>query len=109
MKQRFRLLLVLSFSTLMVTAVIFLLKTTPALATTASNQSEVIQAGLAYLQTQQQADGGITGFSGVSDPDTTARSVMAFISAGKSVSDVVSAEGNIDAGLPGYPGDHLYA
>jgi hypothetical protein len=59
------------------------------------NQSQVIQAGLAYLQSQQQADGGIVGFSGVSsDPDTTARSVIAFVTAGKPVSEVISTEGN---------------
>ena len=53
----------------------------------------MIEAGLSYLQAQQQADGGITGFSGVSDPDTTARSVIAFTTAKKSVRDVASSEG----------------
>jgi hypothetical protein len=72
---------------------LFLLQNHPALAKTASNQSTEIQAGLDYLKTQQQVDGGVIGFSGVSDPDTTARSVMAFITASQPVTQVVSAGG----------------
>lgn len=94
MKHIFRLLLSLSLGWLMVLGWTHLLQTNTAVAKAVPNQSEVIQAGLAYLQTQQQPDGGIVGFSGVSDPDTTARSVMAYITAGKSASGVVSEEGN---------------
>ncbi len=94
MKQLFRLLLALFIPSIMTAGILFMLQTTPATATTAPDQSQVIQAGLAYLQAQQQPDGGITGFSGVSDPDTTARSVLAFISAGKPVTEVVSTEGH---------------
>ena len=85
----------LSIGLLMVTGLLLLISNRAQLAATAvPDQASVIEAGLAYLQTQQQADGGITGFSGVSDPDTTARSVIAFIAAGKSVREVVSSEGN---------------
>jgi hypothetical protein len=94
MKSLYKSLLSLSLGILMVLGIAHFLQTNPAAAKTVPIQTVVIQAGLAYLQTQQQSDGGIVGFSGVSDPDTTARSVMAFISAGESVSGVVSAEGN---------------
>jgi hypothetical protein len=57
------------------------------------NPSPIIRAGLEYLSSQQQADGGMLGFSGVSDPDTTARSVLAFVTAGNPVDGVVSADG----------------
>ncbi len=93
MKPIIRLLLPLLLSSLVITGILLMLQSTSAQATAAPNQSAVIRAGLAYLQTQQQADGGITGFSGISDPDTTARSVLAFISAGTPVSAVVSTEG----------------
>ena len=93
MKQLIRLLLPVLLSSLAITGLLLMLQSTSAQAIAASDQAEVIQAGLAYLQAQQQADGGITGFSGVSDPDTTARSVLAFISAGTPVSGVVSTEG----------------
>jgi len=93
MKQLSRLLLPVLLSSLVITCLLLMLQSTSAQATAAPDQAEVIRAGLAYLQAQQQADGGITGFSGVSDPDTTARSVLAFISAGTPVSAVVSTEG----------------
>jgi hypothetical protein len=93
MKKLRRLLLAVLLSSLVITGLLLMLQSTSAQATAAPDQAEVIQAGLAYLQAQQQADGGITGFSGVSDPDTTARSVLAFISAGTPVSAVVSIEG----------------
>jgi hypothetical protein len=69
-------------------------QTSAAAATPAASPSQVIQAGLDYLSSQQQADGGMLGFSGVSDPDTTARSVLAFVTAAKPVSEVVSVDGN---------------
>lgn len=64
-----------------------------ALAKTAPNTSEAIQAGLDYLKSQQLADGGIIGFSEVSDPDTTARTVLALVSARKAITEVVSTDG----------------
>jgi hypothetical protein len=78
---------------LLVSGMLYFLHVGTAFARPAPNSSEVIQNGLAYLTVQQQADGGITGFSGVSDPDTTARSVMAFVLANKPVSEVVSSDG----------------
>jgi hypothetical protein len=93
MKHLYKLLFSLSLGLLMVLGLAHFLQTNTAVAKAVLNQSEVIQAGLSYLQTQQKPDGGIVGFSGVSDPDTTARSVMAFITAGKPVSGVVSSDG----------------
>lgn len=94
MKHLSKLLLALSLGLLMVIGLSHLLRTSTAVAQSTPDQSQVIHAGLAYLQTQQQADGGIVGFSGVSDPDTTARSTMAFVTAGEPVSGVISTEGN---------------
>jgi hypothetical protein len=93
MKQFYKLILSLSLGFLMVVGLVNFLQTNTALAKDGPNQFGVIQAGLAYLQAQQQKDGGIVGFSGVSDPDTTARSVMAFITVGKPITGVVSSEG----------------
>ena len=75
-------------------SLIYFTKNNSAVAKTASDTSPVIQAGLDFLSSQQQADGGMLGFSDISDPDTTARSVLAFVIAGTSVNDVVSADGN---------------
>ena len=75
-------------------SLIYFTKINSAVAKTASDTSPVIQAGLDFLSSQQQADGGMLGFSDISDPDTTARSVLAFVIAGTSVNDVVSADGN---------------
>lgn len=94
MRQKLSLLLSFSLGLLIVTGLLLLFQLGAAKAQGVPDQAGVIKAGLAYLQTQQQADGGITGFSGVSDPDTTARSVIAFISAGKSVRDMASSGGN---------------
>jgi hypothetical protein len=58
------------------------------------NQAAVIELGINYLQTQQQPDGGINGFNGVSDLDSTARSVIAFSAAGKSPREMASSAGN---------------
>jgi hypothetical protein len=94
MKHLVKLLLSLSLGFLMVIGLSHFLPASMAEAETVPDQFQVIQAGLAYLQSQQQADGGIAGFSGVSDPDTTARSVLAFVTAGKPVSEVISTDGN---------------
>jgi hypothetical protein len=67
---------------------------TTVVAKTAPERTQVILAALDYLRAQQQADGGVLGFSGASDPDTTARSLLAFAAAGEPASGVVSAQGN---------------
>jgi hypothetical protein len=72
---------------------LFFLQAQAVLAQTTPNQTQVVSGGLAYLKSQQQPDGGIIGFSGVSDPDTTARNVLAYVVAGKDVSEMVSPEG----------------
>ena len=77
---------------MLVAGMVNLVQVKLASAQSAPSQVDVIQAGLAYLQSQQQSDGGIMGFSGVSDPDTTARSVIAFITARQPLSDVVSTQ-----------------
>jgi hypothetical protein len=94
MKHLSKLLLSITLGFLMVLGLSHFLRASTAMAQSGPDQSQVIQAGLAYLQSQQQADGGIIGFSKVSDPDTTARSVLAFVTAGKPVSEVISTEGN---------------
>jgi hypothetical protein len=66
----------------------------PAAASSGLNQAQVIDAGLAYIKSQQEPGGGITGFSGTADPDATARSVMAFVAAGKPITEMVSLAGN---------------
>lgn len=79
---------------LLVTGLLLLFQLGAAKAQGVPDQAGVIDAGIAYLQNQQLADGGITGFSGVSDPDTTARSVIALIAAGKSPREFTSSAGN---------------
>lgn len=64
------------------------------LAWAASDESQVIQAGLAYIRSQQLPDGGIAGFDGNSDPDTTARTVIAFSAARSPVEEALSTQGN---------------
>ena len=56
-------------------------------------QADPIPAAVAYLQANQQADGGITGFSGASDPDTTARAVLGLTLSGQPLDSLVSADG----------------
>ena len=56
-------------------------------------QTDPIPGALAYLQANQQADGGITGFSGTSDPDTTARAVLGLAANGLAVDALRSADG----------------
>ncbi len=93
MKSTIKLLLTFSLGLIIISALLYFSGTKTTLAETAPNQSAVIQAGLEFIKIQQQADGGILGFSGVSDPDATARTVMAFIAAKASPGDVLSAQG----------------
>src|SRR4030042_3689645 len=94
MNRKFTLLLSLVFGTVLVLSVVLLFKSNSAMASSTPPQLPVIENGLVYLQTQQGADGGILGFSGTSDPATTARSVLAFLLAGKPVSGALSTAGN---------------
>jgi hypothetical protein len=94
MKQLYKLFFSIALGLFMLLGLAHFLHTNTVMAKTVPNQSSVIQAGLAYLKTKQQADGGIVGFSGVSDPDTTARSVIAFETVGITASGVVSSAGN---------------
>jgi hypothetical protein len=87
-------LLSIGLGILLLSGMFYFLRKGTAFAKTDPNTSEVIQAGIDYLKNQQLPDGGITGFSSVSDPDTTARSVLAFITARKPITDVLSADGN---------------
>ncbi len=67
----------------------------PPLAAQASvDPQQAPEAALAYLQTQQQPDGGILGFSGVSDPDTSARTALALALHGLPAEMLTSAEGS---------------
>jgi hypothetical protein len=59
----------------------------------AQAQTDPIPGAVAYLQANQQADGGITGFSGTSDPDTTARAVLGLAANGLAVDALLSADG----------------
>lgn len=88
--------LLFSFSSgiLLVILISLFLQSSAVLAQAPADATQVIQAGLSYLQRQQQADGGIVGFSGVSDPDTTARVVLAFALAGEPVSEVITGTGS---------------
>ena len=94
MNRKFYVLFSLLSGLVSVMILAFLLQSTTAMGSSVTQQEEVISHGLAYLQTQQQTDGGILGFSESSDPDTTARSVLAFVVAGHPLSGVVSIAGN---------------
>jgi hypothetical protein len=94
MKRKYSLFLSLLAGLLVFTCLTLSIKVIAARANPESPQAQVISRGLAYLQSQQQADGGMVGFSGVSDADTTARSVMAFISTGQRVNEIVASSGN---------------
>jgi hypothetical protein len=94
MSRPLRILFPLSIGVLLVVGLVLFLQSEPAMADSAPTQSEVINAGLAYLKSQQEPSGGIIGFSGVADPDTTARSVLAYVAAGTPVSQEVSLAGN---------------
>jgi hypothetical protein len=78
---------------LLVVSLVCFAQTNAVAASPAASPSQVIQAGLDYLSSQQQPDGGMLGFSGVSDPDTTARSVLAFAAAAKPIGEAVSVDG----------------
>ena len=56
-------------------------------------QNDVISGAVAYLQGNQQDDGGITGFSGTSDADTTARAVLGLAASGQPLTSLVTATG----------------
>src|SRR4030067_2587750 len=94
MKRVINLSLSIIFALGLVLGMSLLLHSTPVMAQTPAEEAQVMQSALAYLQNQQQADGGILGFSGISDPDTTARSVLAFVASGEPLSRVVSTAGN---------------
>jgi hypothetical protein len=55
--------------------------------------SVVISAALEYVKTQQRPDGGISGFGLESDPDSTARTILALAAAGRPVSWMTSISG----------------
>lgn len=94
MKWISKILLSFGISSLMVLSMVLFLHAHAVLAQSAPNQTQVINDGLAYLKSQQEPSGGIKGLSGVADPDTTARSVLAYVVAGESISQVVSLAGN---------------
>ena len=73
--------------------IMLLLHIDTALAVSPPPIKQVINSGLGYLKANQQPNGGITGFSGTADPDTTARSVIAFVAAGQKPGEVVTGEG----------------
>ncbi len=60
---------------------------------TARAQTNAIPGAVAYLQANQQDDGGITGFSGTSDADTTARAVLGLAASGQPLPSLVPASG----------------
>jgi hypothetical protein len=92
MKRISRILVGTISGVLLVIGLSLLLQSQTAAAQSTSARRQVIQNGLAYLKAQQQADGGILGFSGVSDPDTTARAVLAFIMADPPLTNTVAPE-----------------
>lgn len=93
MRRKITLLLTIMCGLMLVVGMSLLLQSSAAEAQAPLEPTQIIKNGLSYLQTQQQADGGILGFSGVSDPDTTSRSLMAVVAAGEPVSGVVSTQG----------------
>jgi hypothetical protein len=56
-------------------------------------QADPILGAVAYLQANQQEDGGITGFSGTSDADTTARAVLGLAASNQPLPSLVPATG----------------
>ena len=71
----------------------------------APNQGATIPAALAYLQSQQQPDGGLPGQSGASDVSTTARALLAFAAVQQDPSEFRSSQGSspVDYLLANYP------
>ena len=63
-----------------------------------------VQRAVTYLTVQQAADGGFLGFSGTSDPGTTADAVLALVAAGKTgvPVDVTAAVGYLTANGEAY-------
>ena len=100
MSRKFYVLTTVIIGTIAALAWVFWLSVAPATAqtSTTNDPAQVIAAALDYLQTQQQSDGGIRGFSGEpdgpSDPDTTARAVLALAANGQQPDAWVSQEGN---------------
>ncbi len=94
MKQKICALLAIVIALVLVTGISLFLRSNTVLAQSQIQDPQVIQNALSYLKSQQQTNGGILGFSGASDPDTTARSLIALVSAGQTVSTVISSQGN---------------
>ncbi len=92
MRRSVKILSILFLGVSLIAGVILLFSSGASAARAAADPATVIQNGLGYLKAQQQKDGGMTGFSGTSDPDTTARSVMAFATAKVAMSEITSAE-----------------
>lgn len=93
MNREIKAMLGINLGVLMVISLSIFFQVSSAVAKTAPNPSEEITNALAYLHLNQEADGGTLGFSGVSDPDTTARAVLAFSLAGEPVTGVITATG----------------
>ncbi len=55
--------------------------------------NEIPPSTLSYLQSQQQPDGGMPGLSGVSDPGTTARTLLAFKGLGIDAAALTNSNG----------------
>jgi hypothetical protein len=72
---------------------LFTLTLQPARAQSEVDPPQVIANAVTYLKTQQQPDGGILGFAGTSDPDTTARTLLALAVNQQTLADLTSAEG----------------
>ncbi|OGO27050.1 MAG: hypothetical protein A2136_03955, partial [Chloroflexi bacterium RBG_16_54_11] len=93
MNRFYRILLVIALGLGLVVALSLSFQSKQVVAQAGPTRAEVIQAAVVYLRVNQQADGGILGFSGLSDPDTTARTVLAFTLAGEPISEVVTGTG----------------
>jgi hypothetical protein len=72
---------------------LILLGSLPYPTVSAQANSEVISNAVAYLQGQQQPDGGFPGVSGTSDPSTTARAILAIYAIGQNPADFTTANG----------------
>jgi len=94
MNRKFYVLLSILCGLTLVISLSLLIQPSPGLANTPPPELQIINDGLGYLQSQQAADGGILGFSGSSDSDTTSRSVLAFLLSGQPVTGVISTDGN---------------
>ena len=81
----------INFATMAMMVLVLLSSLLPAGA--AQAQTDVINQAVAYLQANQQEDGGITGFSGTSDADTTARAVLGLAASGQPLPSLVPSTG----------------